>query len=35
VGGVRLEDMVLVKENGGEVLTRLRKDLFETQGGLR
>jgi len=35
VGGVRLEDMVLVKENGAEVLTRLRKDLFETQGGLR
>ncbi len=35
VGGVRLEDMVLVKENGGEVLTRLRTDLFETQGGLR
>ncbi len=35
VGGVRLEDMVLVKENGGEVLTRLRKDLFETQGGLQ
>ncbi len=35
VGGVRLEDMVLVKENGGEVLTRLRKDLFERQGGLQ
>ena len=35
VGGVRLEDMVLVKENGGEVITRLRKDLFEIQGGLR
>ena len=34
VGGVRLEDMVLVRENGGEVLTRSRKDLFETQGGL-
>jgi len=34
VGGVRLEDMVLVTENGAEVLTRLRKDLFETQGGL-
>jgi Xaa-Pro aminopeptidase len=33
-GGVRLEDMVLVRENGGEVLTRLRKDLFEIQGGL-
>jgi Xaa-Pro aminopeptidase len=27
VGGVRLEDMVLVTANGGEVLTRLRKDL--------
>ena len=35
VGGVRLEDMVLVKENGGEVLTRLRKDLLEIQGGLQ
>lgn len=34
VGGVRLEDMVLVTENGGEVLTRLRKDLIEAQGGL-
>lgn len=34
VGGVRLEDMVLVTEEGGEVLTRLRKDLIETQGGL-
>ena len=34
VGGVRLEDMVLVTENGGEVLTRSRKDLFEAQGGL-
>ncbi len=29
VGGVRLEDMVLVTENGGEVLTHLRKDLIE------
>ncbi|MGD0230500.1 MAG: aminopeptidase P family protein [Syntrophorhabdales bacterium] len=29
VGGVRLEDMVLVRENGCDVLTRLRKDLFE------
>lgn len=27
VGGVRLEDMVLVTTNGGEVLTKLRKDL--------
>jgi Xaa-Pro aminopeptidase len=27
VGGVRLEDMVLVTPKGGEVLTRLRKDL--------
>ena len=27
VGGVRLEDMVLVTSKGGEVLTRLRKDL--------
>ncbi len=27
VGGVRLEDMVLVTETGGEVLTKLRKDL--------
>ncbi len=33
-GGVRLEDMVLVREDGGEVLTHLRKDLFEIQGGL-
>ena len=29
VGGVRLENMVLVTETGGEVLTRLRKDLIE------
>jgi Xaa-Pro aminopeptidase len=29
VGGVRLESMVLVTENGGEVLTRLKKDLIE------
>jgi Xaa-Pro aminopeptidase len=28
-GGVRLEDMVLVTDQGGEVLTRLRKDLIE------
>jgi len=28
VGGVRLEDMVLVTETGGEVLTKLRKDLI-------
>ena len=28
VGGVRLEDMVLVTEGGGEVLTKLRKDLI-------
>ena len=34
VGGVRLEDMVLVRENGGEVLTHLRKDLMQTGGGL-
>ncbi len=34
VGGVRLEDMVLVGENGGEVLTHLRKDLMQTGGGL-
>jgi Xaa-Pro aminopeptidase len=27
VGGVRLEDMVLVTPDGREVLTRLRKDL--------
>lgn len=27
IGGVRLEDMVLVTPNGGEVLTKLRKDL--------
>lgn len=27
VGGVRLEEMVLVTQNGGEVLTKLRKDL--------
>jgi methionine aminopeptidase len=33
-GGVRLEDMVLVRENEGEVLTHLRKDLFDIQGGL-
>jgi len=30
VGGVRLEDMVLVTKTGGEVLTKLRKDLLET-----
>lgn len=29
VGGVRMEDMVLVRENGGEVLTHLRKDLLQ------
>jgi Xaa-Pro aminopeptidase len=29
VGGVRLENMVLVTESGGEVLTRLKKDLME------
>ncbi len=34
VGGVRLEDMVLVTENGGEVLTRLRKDLIADRRGL-
>jgi Xaa-Pro aminopeptidase len=28
-GGVRLESMVLVTESGGEVLTRLKKDLIE------
>ena len=28
VGGVRLEDMVLVRETRGEVLTKLRKDLM-------
>ncbi len=27
IGGVRLEDMVLVTSSGGEVLTKLRKDL--------
>ena len=32
VGGVRLEDMVLVNDKGGEVLTRLRKDLLHTGG---
>ncbi len=29
LGGVRLESMVLVNESGGEVLTRLKKDLIE------
>jgi Xaa-Pro aminopeptidase len=29
VGGIRMEDMVLVTENGGEVLTHLRKDLLQ------
>ncbi|MBP1730222.1 MAG: integrase [Deltaproteobacteria bacterium] len=29
VGGIRMEDVVLVGENGGEVLTRLRKDLLQ------
>jgi Xaa-Pro aminopeptidase len=28
LGGVRLEDMVLVTDNGSKVLTRLRKDLL-------
>ncbi|HVN95434.1 MAG TPA: Xaa-Pro peptidase family protein [Syntrophorhabdaceae bacterium] len=28
IGGVRLEDMVLITEEGASVLTRLRKDLF-------
>jgi Xaa-Pro aminopeptidase len=32
LGGVRLEDMVLVTESRGEVLTRLRKDLVEIGG---
>ncbi len=29
VGGIRMEDMVLVTHNGGEVLTHLRKDLLQ------
>jgi Xaa-Pro aminopeptidase len=29
VGGIRMEDMVLVTQNGGEVLTHLRKDLLQ------
>jgi Xaa-Pro aminopeptidase len=29
VGGVRLENMLLVTERGGEALTRLKKDLME------
>ena len=29
VGGIRMEDMVLVTETGGEVLTHLRKDLLQ------
>jgi len=29
IGGVRMEDMVLVRENGSEVLTHLRKDLLQ------
>ncbi len=29
VGGIRMEDMVLVRENGGEVMTHLRKDLLQ------
>jgi Xaa-Pro aminopeptidase len=29
VGGIRMEDMVLVTESGGEVLTHLRKDLLQ------
>lgn len=29
VGGVRMEDVVLVGQSGGEVLTRLRKDLLQ------
>jgi Xaa-Pro aminopeptidase len=29
VGGIRMEDMVLVTDNGGEVLTHLRKDLLQ------
>ncbi len=31
VGGVRLEDMVLVREERVDVLTHLRKDLMELQ----
>ena len=29
VGGIRMEDMVLVTQSGGEVLTHLRKDLLQ------
>ena len=29
VGGVRLENMVLVTEHGGEILTHLKKDFIE------
>ncbi|HUJ89103.1 MAG TPA: Xaa-Pro peptidase family protein [Syntrophorhabdales bacterium] len=29
LGGIRMEDMVLVTDNGGEVLTHLRKDLLQ------
>jgi Xaa-Pro aminopeptidase len=29
VGGIRMEDRVLVTESGGEVLTHLRKDLLQ------
>jgi Xaa-Pro aminopeptidase len=29
VGGIRMEDMILVTETGGEVLTHLRKDLLQ------
>jgi len=31
MGGVRLENMVLVTASGGEVLTRLKKDLIEVR----
>jgi Xaa-Pro aminopeptidase len=29
VGGIRLENMVRVMEDGGEILTRLKQDLIE------
>lgn len=33
VGGVRLEDMIVIREGQAEVLTSLRKDLLNIRGG--